>query len=123
MTTPQMTLADAVTHHRLVLEAEGRSPATLRVYLHYERKFLEYLDTYGITSTLDALNTTNVRAALEWLRAQPRSDSTRNGEVAAKTFIRTLKTWSNFLEAEGLVSQSLISRIKPPRVAKHLRQP
>jgi hypothetical protein len=54
-TSPTTDLRDAVTLHQLTLQAEGRSPQTLRHYLFFEKRFLEYLDEQHITPTLDAL--------------------------------------------------------------------
>ena len=117
-----MTLADAVTYHQLSLQAEGRSPATLRLYLLYEKRFLEYLDEHKLSPELDALNPVNVRAALESFRSRPTAGA-RGGQIATRTFVETLKTWANFLEAEGVFTESPIVRVKKPKVPKLLREP
>jgi site-specific recombinase XerD len=117
-----MDLADCVQYHQLSLQAEGRSPATLRLYLLYERRFLEYLTERRIPPDLDALSSLNVRNATEWFRAE-RTDGARGGQVAVCTFVSTLKTWASFLETEGVFTASPLVRVKRPRVAKVLRQP
>jgi site-specific recombinase XerD len=122
MTTSTMTLADAITYHQLSLQAEGRSPATLRLYLLYERRFLEYLESAGIAPKLDALNLLHVRNAIAWLRTRS-IQGARSGQTVTRTFASTLKIWASFLEAEGIYTESPIARLKRPMVPKVLRQP
>ncbi len=116
-----MDLLDAYAYHQLALSAEGRAPATLRLYAIYERRFLEYLAEHKIAPNLDALNPLNVRNGLEWFRGQ--SDGARGGKVSSRTFVATLKTWASFLETEGVYTESPIARVKRPRVPQVLRQP
>jgi integrase/recombinase XerD len=119
-----MDLLDACSFHVLSLQAEGRSPATARLYRLYESRFLEFLDQRNIQPDLAALNSINVRTAQEWFRSRPsRPSGTRDGKMAERVFLRTLKLWANFLEAEGVIPESLLTRVKLPRVAKVLRQP
>jgi site-specific recombinase XerD len=114
-------LVDACSYHQLALQAEGRSPATLRLYLQYERRFLEYLGTRGIRPELDALSSLNVRQAVLWF--QGRQLGARQGAVATATFLATLKTWSNFLQAEGIWEDSPLRRVKRVKVRHLERQP
>lgn len=116
-----MDLRDAVTLHQLSLHAEGRSPATLRLYRLYEQRFLEYLDERHIAPVLEALQPLHVRAAVEWFRA--RGLGHRGGQVAVHTFVATLKTWASFLEREGVWNDSPLRRLGHVRVPKVLRQP
>lgn len=114
-------LVDACSYHQLALQAEGRSPATLRLYLQYERRFLEYLEQRRIKPALDALNSLNVRQAVLWF--QGRQLGARQGAVATATFLATLKTWSNFLQAEGVWDDSPLRRVKRVKVRQLERQP
>jgi integrase len=131
MTTRAMDLRYAVTFHQLALVAEGRAPKTQHLYLGYQRAFLEYLSEQHIAPTFDALNSLNVRAALEWLKSRS-SMGSRGGQVTPKQFIGILKTWSNFLEREGVLTthhspltthHSPLHQLRAPRVPKVLRQP
>jgi site-specific recombinase XerD len=117
-----MDLIDACALHQLTLSADGRTAATQRQYLTYEKRFLEFLNTRGIPPTLDALNPLNVRLATEWFR-KDRAVGSRGGQVATQTFVDTLKLWANFLEREGVWETSPLTRVKRVRVAKVLRQP
>jgi len=114
-------LVDACSYHQLALQAEGRSPATLRLYLQYQRRFLEYLEQRRIRPDLEALNSLNVRQAVLWF--QGRQLGARQGTVATATFLATLKTWSNFLEHEGIWTDSPLRRVKRVKVRHLERQP
>jgi len=121
MTETTMTLADAVTYHQLSLTAEARSPQTLRLYLLYERKFLEYLETQHIAPTLDAFNSVNVRAALEWFRGRS-SNGKRGGQTSEAAFVNTLKILGNFMAAEEIYVDSPLRKLRRVRVPKVMRQ-
>jgi integrase len=114
-------LVDAVSFHQLALQAEGRSPATLRLYLLYERRFLEFLESRRISPTLEALNPLNARQAALWF--QSRKLGTRGGVVATATFLDTLKTWSSFLAREEVFSDSPLHRVRRMKVQVLERQP
>jgi len=117
-----MDLRDASTLHQLALQAEGRSLGTQQLYLVYQRKFLEYLDSRRIPATLDALNLATVRASLEWFRGQA-GPGARGGQVAARMFVDVLKIWASFLEVEGVLGESPLRKLKRVRVAQVLRRP
>jgi site-specific recombinase XerD len=114
-------LADAVSYHQLALQAEGRSPATLRLYLLYQRRFLEYLALRGIPPTLEALNALNVRQSVLWFQA--RRYGARDGQVATAVYLNTLKTWASFLEREGVWSVSPLRQVKRVTVRHLEREP
>lgn len=116
-----VNLEDAVTLHQLALSAAGRSPQTLRLYLLYEKRYLEYLAERHIPPELDQLSPVNVRQAVLWF--QQRHVGARRGEIATAMFLKTLKTWSNFLEQEGVYPSSPLHRVRPMHVRQLERQP
>lgn len=118
-----MDLRDAVSFHQLVCGSEGRSAATQRQYLLFERTFLRYLDDAGIAPSLDALNPENVRNALAWYQQQPDRRRSRNGEVGAQTFVDILHILARFLEREGVLSDDPLRRLRRVKVSKRLRKP
>lgn len=118
---PVVDLVDAASYHQLVLNTEGRSPATQRLYMIYEKRFLEFLAERDIEPTLDALNPLNTRKALLWF--QQRQIGRRNGEVAARMFMNTLKTWAAFLAREGLWEDSPLRNVRRVRIRRLERAP
>jgi integrase/recombinase XerD len=114
-------LYDAASYHQLALSAAGRSTATTRIYLLYQRRFLEYLEQRGIAPDLDALNPVNARQAVMWF--QQRGQGKRGGEVATRYFLNVLKTWASFLETEGVWGDSPLRRVRRMKVRQLERQP
>jgi integrase/recombinase XerD len=114
-------LVDAASYHQLVLNTEGRSPKTLRLYLIYEKRFLAFLEARGIPPVLEALNPLNARQALLWF--QQRRVGTRDGEVAARMFLNVLKTWATFLAREGVWDDSPLQRVRRVKIRRLERKP
>jgi site-specific recombinase XerD len=107
-------LYDAASFHALTLGALGRSPRTISQYLHYERKFLAYLEAKKLPRTLDALSSINVRQAILWLQADGRGS--RGGQVGIAYFLETMKLWAKFLEREGVYQISPLARMGTMKV-------
>lgn len=116
-------LPDAVAYHQLVLASEGRSEATQRQYLHFERVFLSYLGQRNILPTLDQLSVPNVRSALTWYQAQDSRLRSRGGQVAGQTFVDILHLFSRFLEREGIVDDDPLRKLRRVKIPKRLREP
>jgi len=114
-------LYDAASYHQLALNAAGKSPNTLKLYLLYEKRFLEYLNARHIAADLDALNPLYARQAVLWF--QQRRVGTRGGVSATAMFLNVLKTWASFLEAEGVWADSPLRRVQRVKVRKLERQP
>lgn len=118
-----MNLRDAVSYHQLVVASEGRTAATQRQYLYFERVFLKYLESAGIRADLDALNPTNVRNAHAWYGTQGDYRRRRGGEVAGMVLIDTLHLFARFLEREGIYEDDPLRKVRRVKVAKRLRLP
>lgn len=118
-----MDLRDAISFHQLVLASEGRTEATQRQYLHFERVFLRWLDQAGMKPVLEALDTPNVRQALLWYQSQQTRQRTRNGEVAGKVFVDIMHTFARFLEREGVFTEDPLRAMRRVKISKRLRQP
>lgn len=116
-----MDLYDAASYHQLALGAAGRSQKTMRLYLIYQKRFLEYLDSRKMPATLDALNPVNARQAVMWF--QQRRVGARGGATATAMFLNVLKTWAAFLETEGVWADSPLRRVKRVKVRTLERQP
>jgi site-specific recombinase XerC len=118
-----VNLIDAISYHQLVLASEGRTEATQRQYMHFQRVFLRYLESVGVTPGLDALNPTNVRAGLAWYQTLSAPQRTRGGEVAGMVFVDTIHTWARFLEREGILDDDPLRKMRRVKITKRLRQP
>jgi site-specific recombinase XerD len=116
-----MTLANAVTHpscrcRRRALDADAAAVPALR------KEVPRVPGDSADRADLDALNTINVRAALEWFRGRA-SRGTRGGQVSTAAFVNTLKTLASFMEAEEIYTDSPLRKLRRVRVPKVLRTP
>ena len=93
----------------------------MRLYLLYQRRFIEFLQVRHIPPQLEALNPLNARQAVLWF--QQRQRGARDGAVATAMFLNVLKTWAGFLEREGVWSDSPLRRVRRVKVRKLERQP
>lgn len=119
-----MDIRDAVAYHMLLLSAEGASEATMRNYLFHERHLIDFFDAHKIPDDLDAITPALVRAAAEWYRAgQKPGLGTRDGQAVVRQFYQRIKTFVSRLESEGIMKDGTLLRLRPPRIAKVLRQP
>jgi site-specific recombinase XerD len=118
-----LDLRDAVSYHQLVLASEGRTAATQRQYMLFERVFLRYLEHRHIKPALPALSVGNVRQALLWYLTQRDPRRTRSGEVAGQTFVDIMHLFARFLEREGVLPDDPLRGLRRVKVAKRLRQP
>jgi integrase/recombinase XerD len=114
-------LYDAASYHQLALNAAGKSPETSKLYLIYERRFLEYLESRSIPTALESLNPLHARQAVLWF--QQRRIGKRGGASATAMFLNVLKTWASFLEQEGVWADSPLRRVHRVKVRKLERQP
>jgi site-specific recombinase XerD len=117
-----MNLLDAVSYHHLVLASEGRSAATQRNYLFFQRLFTQYLEAAGIAPELAALSPANVRSAGDWYRARVNRNDPRGGERGVLGLITRLKTFARFLSGRRLSRPGTLARVRPPTVTKHMRE-
>jgi site-specific recombinase XerD len=93
----------------------------MRLYLLYEKRFLEFLESRKLPADLDALNAVNARQALLWF--QQRGIGKRDGQQATKMFLNILKTWASFLEREGVWADSPLRKVRRVKTRKYERQP
>jgi site-specific recombinase XerD len=118
-----MDLRDAISYQQLVLASEGRTVATQRQYLYFERVFLRYLESKNIRPELAELDPTNVRGALAWYQAQQSGQRTRGGEVAGMVLVDILHTFARFLERENILPEDPLRALRRVKITKRLRQP
>ncbi len=116
-----MDLRDAITFHMLTLNEEGASLATQRHYKFYWNLLIEGREALGIPLDPMSLDTNNVRAVLHWYRSRVTKNSPREGDASVRVLALRAKTFSRFLERENIIPDDMLRKLKPPRVAKVLR--
>jgi site-specific recombinase XerD len=118
-----MDLRDAVTFHMLTLSSEGASLQTQRHYKFYWELLIEGLEALGMSLDPMSLDTNNVRQFLHWYRGRVNKNSPRQGDSSVRVLALRANTFSKFLEREDIIPADLLHKLKPPRVAKILREP
>lgn len=118
-----LDLRDAAAYHMLVLGAENAAPETQRHYLFYWNHLCDGFEALGFDLDPMSLTTAHVRAVLKWYSSRVNSNSSREGMVSIRTLAMRAKTFSKFLEREGVLPDDLLRKLKPPRVDKILREP
>lgn len=93
----------------LAMEAEGKSPRTIRSYGDSVRFWLEYAGAQGWPTRLEDLTRARVT---QWLAALQKT--TRPSTAATR--YRGLLRFANWLEAEGEVERSPMASMRPPAV-------
>jgi len=105
-----LTLTDAVAEFRLHQRVSRHSAKTLQHYDHSFSKLAAWLVLEGL-ERVDTLEPRHLRAFLLWLGEA--------GTLNANSIhgvMRDTRAFFNFLEAEGLILQSPMRRVKMPRL-------
>lgn len=100
-------LADLHASFNRELRAEGRSPATLRLYGQSIRFYCRWLETQGRTATLDELTRAGIRAWLAEL-----SDTLEVNTV--RTRYRGLRRFCQWLVDEDELDANPMEKLSPP---------
>lgn len=90
-------------------QARRLAAGTLRFYTDKLRTFLAYLQGEGITS-LDAITPTVIRAYLAGMQDRGLRPHTQHAHA------RAIRSWCNFLAAEGEIAESPMKRVKMPKL-------
>jgi site-specific recombinase XerD len=113
-------------------QAAGWSPRTIASRRDMLGKFSWWLNQEEIPDRLEAITPENIRFFLAYLRADI-SGSRWGGEAAnaarparpstVDTYYRCLRAFSNFVVREGVLDESPMAKLRPPRVPKDQIQP
>lgn len=95
----------------LSLEAENKSPATIRAYTYATTQLSAFLREHGMPSDVTAIAREHVEAFIAHL-LRTRSPAT------AETRYQGLQRFFAWCEAEGEVSSSPMARMRPPKVGE-----
>lgn len=106
-------LANALKTYLLSCRVEDKSPGTIAVYQDRLTDFLHFITRNKITE----LNSHHIRLFLLSLKERGLAPATIDA------YYRCMRTFFNWLVAEGLISQTPMSNIKKPRLPKMLVKP
>ncbi|TCM89581.1 integrase/recombinase XerD [Paenibacillus sp. BK033] len=126
-TSLALSLGDAFDLFYNAKKAAGMRGNTLtNDYTDNWRYFREWLDaTYPHVNNVDEVTSEHIREYVNYMSTKPKYSGIENRETGATlspytvTFrLRTIRTFFNFLSAEGLVNANPIRNIKNPRFDK-----
>jgi len=109
-------LYDVLRNYLLACQVEGKSPHTLEGYGRRLKQFLAFVKEYELTDPA-SITSTRIRLFLLSLQARNLNPTTVN------VLYRVLRTWFNWLVAEGMIEKTPLANIKPPRIAKTKPRP
>jgi site-specific recombinase XerD len=108
LTTLELSLQYALRDFLLDCQTSNLSPRTLDFYRDKLRPFVSFLEHYGATSVSD-LTPTRVREYLT-------DFASTHSPGGTHAVFRCVRAFSRWLVREGLLEQSPMSKVRPPRV-------
>jgi integrase/recombinase XerC/integrase/recombinase XerD len=122
---------------RLVLQfevfnrTEGKAPKTVAWYNHSLRLFSLYLEDKGYSSLLGDLDITRIREYILHLQTRPKysghpyiaEQETGVSQMTVENHVRALRGFFNWLHREGYTEESVLAKLKPPKVPQKLVEP
>lgn len=109
-----MRLSAALDGFLVTLQAEGRSPYTVKAYREHLRPLFRWLEADGAT-TLSDLTPFLLRRYLADYRQSHAADSVR-------TIYASLRTFLNWCVAEGLLTASPLAGVHHPKTPQATKQ-
>lgn len=114
----------------ITLKSEGKSPHSLAYYQMMLNNFLWWCDKQGIPKDAECITAAHIRGFLLYIRTEtPRwggTSSSSKRPASARTvahYFGALRTFYNWLMREGLVSDSPLDTVRPPKVPEKVIQP
>lgn len=109
-------LYEILRNYLLACRVEGKSPHTIEAYGRRVKQFLAFVKEYDLADPAD-ITSTHIRLFLLSLQARNLNPSTVN------VLYRVLRTWFNWLVAEGIIEKTPLANIKPPKIPKTKPRP
>lgn len=110
-------LQNQAKHYLLSCKVEEKSPLTIQTYGRRITSFIRFVECLGLANDASDISSYHIRLFLSSLQHQGCKASTIN------SYYRTLQTFFNWLVAEGAISKTPMTNIKPPKVPKTKPQP
>jgi site-specific recombinase XerD len=122
---PTTNLEALIRGYILNCKCEGKSPDTIAAYDKVLRNFIWHCHQNQFPLEPHKLSAMHVRQFLWYLASEPNrwgGKSPRAKKPASRTtvhdYYRTLRTFFNWLEREGLVHENPFAHLKPPKTEK-----
>jgi len=119
-----LKLREMIEGYRLFCRAGGRSPKSIRWYMHKLRIFEKYLRSQGFPLEVGRITTEHLRQFLVHLRESVKADELNPYKPAAdrplsphtiRGYAQALKAFFSWATQEGLIEQSPAKRLVSPK--------
>lgn len=115
---------DLIQNHAYCLTAEGRSQKTIDWYVFNLKRFLRFLKSHNMSTSVRDIGIPEVRRFIHHLQSevvrwedQPNiKDSGRLSPFSVQGYVRTIKAFWSWLLEEDYIQENPIARLKLPRV-------
>jgi len=122
-----MHIRKAVEGYHIDLLADGKSPATVRWYMHKLRYFTEYLEAQGLPVEAGLLRREHILGFLVYLRSLGAAvdgrayvAKDRLSSLTVKGYAQVVKTFCRWLRRNGLSRVNAAADLAMPRVDKYV---
>ena len=119
-----LELEEMIEGYRLSCRAEGKSPNSIRWYMHKLRIFERYLRSEGLPLEVENTTTEHLRRFLVYLRESVKADELNPHKPASskplslhtvRGYAQALKAFFSWATREGLIDKSPAKRLASPR--------
>ena len=115
---------DLIQNHAHCLTAEGRSQKTIDWYAANLKRFLRFLKSHNMSTSVKDIDIPDVRRFIHHLQSEvvrwedkpDISDSGRLSPFSVQGYARTIKAFWSWLVEEGYIEENPIARLKLPRI-------
>lgn len=115
---------DLIQNHAYCLTAEGRSQRTIDWYISNLKRFLRFLKSHNMSTSVKDIDILEVRRfihhlqneVVRWEDKPDINDSGRLSPFSVQGYARTIKAFWSWLVEEGYIEENPIARLKLPRV-------
>jgi site-specific recombinase XerD len=122
------TLQHLTESYRHCLDAEGKSQKTIDWYVANLRRFSRYLADNQLDGSAEDVRVTDARRFINHLKTDVRRwetsryvrDANCLSPFSVQGYARTIKAFWSWLEAEGLIAENPMVRLKLPKVPKKI---
>lgn len=131
MRKDNIPLEKLVLQYQAFNRSEGKTPSTVRWYNSCLSQFVDYIRTQNIEPVLGSVDTGVVREYILYLQQRSSYNDhpfiPQQGKVLSpvsiQTYVRTIKTFFNWLYKEGYTQENRLERLKQPKAPKKLINP
>jgi len=121
-------LTELIEYYEVCNRCESKSPRTISWYSANLNQFLNYLKSYNLPASIDAIDIKVLREYVLYLFKRKRFPGKKhNGNdpgtlspLSVHGHVRTLKAFFNWLLNEELIDKNPAKQLKPPKVPKTL---